>query len=167
MGRGRTGQDLVGHPARGRAPESLGMALAGATGVSGGSAHTVPALLMTERVGGRRLTELTDLISLEDDRLGDNTCYRFSGRYAPLPVDPDAEKLHRDECIRVTGRPPERSERGPQLVWVDRESLLIRRIEEMVQFETFQTATVTEYDPAAGITITEDELRFDAPCSHS
>src|SRR4051794_40464398 len=36
----------------------LGMALAGATGVSGGAAHTVPALLLPRRVGGRRLTDL-------------------------------------------------------------------------------------------------------------
>ena len=39
---------------------SLGKALVGATGVSGGSAHTVPALLFPEEIGGRRLTDLKD-----------------------------------------------------------------------------------------------------------
>src|SRR5581483_3621770 len=34
-------------------PESLAMALAGATGVSGSAAHTVPSLLMPDRVTGR------------------------------------------------------------------------------------------------------------------
>jgi hypothetical protein len=33
---------------------NLGLALAGATGVSGGSAHTVPTLLMSDRVRGLR-----------------------------------------------------------------------------------------------------------------
>lgn len=39
-----------------------GDALAGATGVSGGSAHTVPSLLLSEAVTGRSLIELDRLL---------------------------------------------------------------------------------------------------------
>jgi hypothetical protein len=70
-------------------PESLALALAAATGVSGGSAHTVPALLLPDVVGGRRLTALGGLVSLGDADLGEVACYRLRGSFAPNPVDPD------------------------------------------------------------------------------
>lgn len=41
-------------------PASLGMAVAGATGVSGGSAHLIPSLLLPDVIGGRKITELSD-----------------------------------------------------------------------------------------------------------
>src|SRR5262245_59747489 len=55
----RTWWDVRGRVER---PESLHLALAAATGVSGGSAHTIPALLAPDNVGGRRLTQLADQI---------------------------------------------------------------------------------------------------------
>src|SRR5262245_26962508 len=55
-------------------PESLGLALAGASGVSGSSAHTVPALLLPKEVSGRRLTDLTEAKRLKDAKIDKVDC---------------------------------------------------------------------------------------------
>jgi hypothetical protein len=127
-------------------PESLGLALAAATGVSGGSAHTMPALLMPDRVGGRRLIELRELRSLGDEPLGEVTCFRLSGRF---PVHRTGQKKH--------------AERSPLTIWINRDTMLVRRIEHTNQFETFRAETLTEYTPVVGALLSEDELRFGAP----
>jgi hypothetical protein len=143
--------------------ESLSMALAGATGVSGGSAHTIPALLMPDRVSGQRLTDMVGVTSLGDEPLGGVTCYRLSGRFPPNPIDPTEEERRRQEVIRVTGRPPERAQDSPVTIWIDRRTFLVRRIEEAVLFETFWTEDVTEYEPVIGVSLSEEELQFGAP----
>jgi len=142
-------------------PASLSMV--GASGVSGGSSHTIPAMLMPQQIGGRRLTDLVAVASLGDEPLDGVTCYRLSGRFVPYPSDAATEERRRAEAIRVTGRPPERAEHDPLTLWIDRGTLLVRRIEQQVRFETFRTEQVTEYSPAIGVTILDDELRFDPP----
>jgi hypothetical protein len=144
-------------------PESIGLALAGATGVSGGSAHTIPALLMPDWVGGRRLTQLAELESLEDEPLDTVTCYRLSGRFLSCPVNPTEDDGHAQQVTALTGRRPERAKHSPRTVWIDRGTLLIRRIEEIVQFETFRTETITEYMPEVGVPLSDEELLFDVP----
>ena len=147
-----------------RRPESLELAVAGATGVSGGSAHTTPALLLPDRISGRRLTELVELAALGDEPLGDVICYRLSGRqFVPYPVDSDEDERRAQHVIALTGRRPERAERSPLTVWIDRDTFLIRRIEAATQFETFRTETVTDYTPAVGVPLGDAELLFDIP----
>ena len=67
--------------------EDLWMGIAGATGTSRGSAHTVPTLLM-EEVGGFKLTQLTGLTSRGEERVGGEDCYVVRG-YHPsgFPID--------------------------------------------------------------------------------
>ena len=48
-------------------------------------------------------------------------------------------------------------------VWIERGTLLVRRIEYATQFETFRTEKVTQYAPAVGVQLSDDELRFGAP----
>ena len=156
--------------------ESLGLALAGATGVSGGSAHKIPNLLMSEEVGGRRLTDLVELVSLGDAELGEVTCYRLQGRPRHYPVDPAEFERLRDEVFRETGHRlpwPTPSDRVLTL-WIDRGTLLLRRIEEQDHFETDEQTglrthaieQVTEYEPEVDVAITEEELCFDPPVSN-
>ena len=100
--------------------ESLSMAVAGATGVSNGVAHTIPALLMPDQVSGWRLTELGSVGRLEDEKLGPVTCSRIRGVVAGgLPV----------------------------IVWLDSETYLIRRIDEQLP-ERFGATTTTLYEPS-------------------
>jgi len=61
---------------------SLEDGIAGATGVSGGSAHTVPTLLLPDRIGGRKLTSMTDLTRLPDEALDKTPCFKLEGKFA-------------------------------------------------------------------------------------
>ena len=65
---------------------SLEMAVAGATGVSSGSAHTIPALLLPQEIGGRRLTMLTDLKRLPDEAVEQTPCFKLEGKYVNRPT---------------------------------------------------------------------------------
>lgn len=116
-------------------PESLGMALAGATGVSSGSAHTIPALLMADEVCGRRLTDMTDARRIEDDKLGKVDCFRIRAKYAKRPMT----------------------------VWIDKKSFLIRRIDGRNEFDDFRTEDTTTYDPVINAEITDQALEFEPP----
>lgn len=53
----------------------LGLIIAGATGVSKGAAHTVPALMMPD-VGGRRIIDLKNVRYVDDGEVCGESCYR-------------------------------------------------------------------------------------------
>jgi len=116
-------------------PVSLGLALAGATGVSGGSAQTVPALLLPKEVGGRRLTDLTGAKRLEDAKLDKVDCIRIEGKYADKPTT----------------------------LWIDSKTFLVRRIDAQNIFKDFRTEVTTTYDPAIDEEIPDQKLVFDPP----
>jgi hypothetical protein len=144
-------------------PESLDLALAGATGVSGGSAHAVPSLLLRGAVTGSRLPRLVGVVSLGDTDLDGVACYRLRGILGLPPVDPAQQEREHEELFRATGVRLERVERDPVTVWIDRGTLLVRRIQEETRFETFRTENRTDYEPEIGVAITDRELRFDPP----
>lgn len=115
--------------------KSLGSALSAATGVSGGSAHAIPTLLLPEEVGGRRVTEMTDPRRVADAKLGEANCYRVEGNYA--------------------GR--------PMTVWVDQKTLLVRRIEFEERFPNFRTQQTTTYEPVIDEPVAPGLLEFHPP----
>jgi hypothetical protein len=82
--------------------KDLGLAIAGATGASWGSAHTIPTLL-TDQVGLVRLDELKRLRMMGNETVGGVDCLVLIGYFASG-----------EECK----------------VWVGRDDYLIRRIEE-------------------------------------
>lgn len=125
------------------AERDLSFALAGATGVSGGSAHTVPSLLMPTEISGRKLTALPNAVRVEDSLLGQTSCYRIDGTIA----------LDRNE------NPKEQ----PTQIWIDRKTFLILRIDEQSQFDDFRTEETTTYEPAFDGEIPEELLAFGAP----
>jgi len=83
-------------------PPSLGRGIAGATGVSGGSAHTIPALLLPDRIGGRSLASLADPTRLPDEAVDGTPCFKLQGKFADQPTT----------------------------LWLDKETYLVRRIVE-------------------------------------
>lgn len=115
--------------------ESLGLALAGATGVSGSSAHTIPALLLPEEVGGRRLTDITKAQRIKDAKLDKAECYCIEGELAN-----DSTTL-----------------------WIDKTTFLVRRIDKQTTFDDFRTETTTTYEPAMDSHVNEKQLEFDPP----
>jgi hypothetical protein len=114
-------------------PESLGLALAGATGVSGSSAHTIPALLLPREVTGRRLTDMTDIKRIADAPLRGVDCFRLEGRFAKLP----------------------------RTVWVDRKTLVIRRIDWEYTSPTSHWKQMTTYEPKINEGVAQEFLEFD------
>jgi outer membrane lipoprotein-sorting protein len=117
-------------------PESLGLALAGATGVSGSSAHTVPALLLPKEVEGRRLTDMSEAKRIDDAKLDKVDCFRIEGKFGGSPTT----------------------------LWIDQKSFLVRRIDSQKKFDDFRTETTT-YDPAIDEEIPNKKLEFDPPTS--
>jgi outer membrane lipoprotein-sorting protein len=116
-------------------PGSLGLALAGATGVSGAAAHTVPALLLPKEVGGRRLTDLTEVKRAEDAKLDKIDCFRIEGKFADSPTT----------------------------LWIDKKKFLVRRIDSKKKFDKFSTEETTTYDPVINDEIPDKALEFDPP----
>jgi hypothetical protein len=139
--------------------ESLSSGLAGATGVSGGSAHVVPALLLPDEVTGRGLTNLSELSRLDDADLGGNPCFRIQGKLI-IKIPQRERDEHRQRVQKLTGRLPEESEHGPTVIWIEKFKYLIRCIEEKVQFESFSTERTTEYDPLLNSQIAQKQLEF-------
>jgi outer membrane lipoprotein-sorting protein len=115
--------------------ESLGSALGAATGVSGGSAHAIPALLLPREVEGRRLTDMTDAKRLADAKVGSADCFRVEGKYA----------------------------NSPRVVWVDQKTFLVRRIDFEDTLPTFRTQQTTTYEAVIDEQVAPDLLRFDPP----
>ena len=87
--------------------ESLGMAVDWATGLSSGSAHTIPSLLLPKEIGGRRLTDITEAKRIEDAHIGNVACIRISGKYG-------------DSAMTL---------------WLDQKQFLVRRIDSQSKIE--------------------------------
>lgn len=116
-------------------PESLGLALAGATGVSSGSAHTVPALLLPEEVEGWRLMDMTEAKRVDDAKFDNVDCFRIEGKCADSPTT----------------------------LWIDQKTFLVRRIDAQSRFDDFRTEETTTYDPVIDEEIPDKKLEFDPP----
>jgi hypothetical protein len=147
--------------------DSLSTALAGAVGVSGGSAKRVGTLLMPGEVGANWVGLLCDLKRLEDAHLGAAECFRVRGTMVPprrvTPWVPAEWNRFQEGVRRLTGMTLEAIERGPRTLWIDKATFLLRRMEEPVQFERHQADTTTDYDPRIDVTIPEEQLQFDPP----
>jgi len=116
-------------------PESIGRALAAATGVSGGSARRVPSLLMRDDFPGAAAARVTDLKRIEDATQFNVDCFRVEGKYAG----------------------------SIETLWLDKETFLLRRIDSPKESPTFRTEVTTTYDPVVDGEITDQMLIFDPP----
>ncbi len=116
-------------------PASLAMGLAGATGVSGGSAHTVPVLLLPGVIPGRSTKDMTDVRRLDDVECGSSACSRVEGVYAGTK----------------------------RTLWIDLKSFLLRRVDFSTEFPKFHTRETTTYEPAINETIPPEALEFNPP----
>jgi hypothetical protein len=117
---------------------SLSMAIAAATGISGGAAHTIPALLMPTEVGGQRITEYGQYKRIADAKLDSANCFCIQG------------KLNASDSEAIT-------------IWIDKTTYLIIRIDEANKFPDFRTESTTTYNPKINITIDKDKLTFNVP----
>lgn len=86
----------------------LSSGIAGATGVSRGSGHTIPALLL-EEISGFRMTEMTRLSLLREERFEDENCYVVEG-FHPFGFPYHLWISKRDFLIRKLSRRNEKNE---------------------------------------------------------
>ena len=117
-------------------PPSLADAVAGATGVSGASSHTIPTLLLPDlpdRINRRKLTAMTDLTRLPDETLDGTLCFKLHGKYS--------------------------FGKTPTTLWLDKATYLVWRIAE----DTGLTKRTTIYRPEVNKEIPAKELEFNAP----
>jgi outer membrane lipoprotein-sorting protein len=117
-------------------PESLRLAVAGAIGVSSGSAARIPVMLMPDNLnkgwGGVRIS---DAKRIEDGKLEKVECFRLEGKYLGRPIT----------------------------LWIDKKPYLVRRVDEQVKFANFRIEQTTTYDPVINGEITDKMLEFDPP----
>lgn len=116
-------------------PSSLNQALAGGTGISGGSAHNIPVLLLPGEVSGRSFKDMKKARRLADAKCGDETCARIAGIYGP------------DEAT----------------IWNAQGSFLVRCIEQAHQFSNFRTERTTTYEPIINNDVSPALLSFNLP----
>jgi len=116
---------------------SLSMAIAGATGVSRGSAHTVPRLLLPE-IRGWSLTETVEPRCAGEDFIDGRT------------------------CLKIVAKHPAGD---PRTIWIDKESHLIRQLSQSHDHgdKGFRTEQTTSYAPEVNVTIDPVELEFNPP----
>jgi outer membrane lipoprotein-sorting protein len=115
--------------------ESLGLALAGATGVSGGSAHTIPALLIPEEVSGQRLTDITHVKLIEDEILDNIRCFCIQGQFGGNPIT----------------------------LWIEKNTFLLRKMVTENEYSDFHTQSTTTYRPVIDEEVPPKMLQFDPP----
>jgi tetratricopeptide (TPR) repeat protein len=125
--------------------KSFSSAISGATGVSGGSAHTVPVLLMPE-LGGSKLSDIKEAKLLEDSKLDDADCFRIQGKFISL-----------NKSGKTTKK--------PTVIWIDKKTFLLRRIENETVFiyAKFTSKTTTTYYPAVNCAVSPKLLEFAPP----
>ena len=171
-------------------PRSLEFALSAAHGVSSKSSGRIPRLLMSEELGGVQRWGLGRLKRLPDEKLGTFDCYRIEGTlYSLRPkvtskgLDPTevkaAEEAVREvlkakgvsedviqrsvQAVKLAQQAPQNAVNGPQVLWIDKASFLVRRIDEQTTFDNFRTETTTTYEPVLDGPVGDQQLAFDPP----
>jgi hypothetical protein len=114
-------------------PENLRMAIAGATGISGGSANTVPGMLMPDVFGYNEFKMLSQLQLAGEEQVEGAATYKLEG------TDSRGDKVS---------------------FWVDKEKLLLLKIYEARKIKDFETETTTTYKPSVNIMVATEKLEF-------
>jgi hypothetical protein len=117
-------------------PRNLLQALAAAAGVSSGASMTVPTLLMPEMRIGNPIQSLSQLKLIGEEEINGRSAYKIEGT--------DLRKR------RV-------------MLWVDSESLLIVKMYQRTEFDTFETETTTTYKPQVSLEVAPEKLAFNPP----
>jgi outer membrane lipoprotein-sorting protein len=116
-------------------PESMELAMAQAMGFSGGDASRIPALLMPHQFEFSGGLELLNPKRIEDSQLQNVECFRLEYNF-------------RDEQFTL---------------WIDKQSYLIRRIDERINLDSIRIERTTTCDPTIDGEITDEMLEFDPP----
>lgn len=126
------------------AQPNLMLAIAGATGVSSGSAIAISNLLMPDTIQCNGILSLTDLEIMGKETIGDAPTYKIQGNR------------------RWQGR-EDKSHQSKLTIWIDIQTLLILQTFTTRQHEDFETETTTTYRPQINVIVPSDKLAFNPP----
>jgi len=115
--------------------ESLDNAIAAATGISGGSAITVPTMLLPEEITWRRAIRFSEPKRIDDDLFDKKDCFRIHDIIYGNAVT----------------------------FWVDKKTFLLRKMYREQEFEDFIAQTTTTYKPVLNGQAMEDLIEFNPP----
>jgi len=136
----KLGEDKIGV----NKEKSIDMAIAGATGISGGAAYNIPALL---RISGTTDWKNTMLNFPSNTRLADEQ-WRQKDYFKVEITRPNKNDAVKDEFDK-------------EVLWIDPDTFLIHRIDEATNFGYFSTQTTTIYQPKIEVAIAPE--RFTVP----
>jgi uncharacterized protein (TIGR03067 family) len=120
-------------------PESLEIAMSQAIGFTGADVGRIPGMLMPQRLGGWVDLDLIDPKPIKDGELQNIECFRL-------------EYSFRDEQVTL---------------WIDKQSYLVRRIDERIKADDVRIERTTTYDPTIDGKIPDKMLEFDPPAQRS
>lgn len=131
------GEDTIGI----NKEESLIMAIAGATGISSGSAYNIPALLQVSGIKNWKNTLVSYPMNkrLKDEQWRERAFYKI-------------------EIKRMNKNSDTKDEYRTKIIWIDPRTFLIHRIDSTTDFGNFRTQNTTLYNPKIGIEIPTDRF---------
>jgi len=116
-------------------PESVEIAMAQALGFTGGDVGRIPAMLMPQELAGLADLEIIAPKQIGDGMLQDVECFRLEYNF-------------RDEQF---------------ILWIDKQSHLVRQIDERIEADGVTIERTTTFDPTIDGKITDEMLEFDPP----
>ena len=132
-------------------PGTLGGAITDAAGASQGSSHRIPSMLLPDASAPKSALELSYARRIEDADEGGFACFRIRGQSIRTP-----RTLGSGENSVVLRE-------NSSTIWIDKQSYLVRRVDESNVYDSFRTDTVTTYSPEINVEIPSEQLEFGAP----
>jgi outer membrane lipoprotein-sorting protein len=130
---------------------SLGEAIADAAGVSQGASHRIPSMLLPDASAPKSALELSYARRIDNAEVDGFECFRIRGQSIRTP-----RTLGSGENTVVLSE-------NSSTIWIDKQSYLVRRVDESNVYDSFSTDTVTTYNPEINVEIPSELLAFAAP----
>jgi len=134
-----------------RLGESLQQALDAASGISAGASLRIPGMLLPAVVGAG--APLIEPERLADEVEGDRPCFRLVGKGRATPYTETSGP------ISVTVNDEKAT------LWIDRETYLLRKVEEVKSMSSYRQTRTTTYTPEIDVEIPAGELELNAPAA--
>jgi hypothetical protein len=132
-------------------PGTLGGAITDAAGVSQGASHRIPSMLLPDASAQKSAIELSYARRIDNAEVDGFECFRIRGQSIRTP-----RTLGSGENSVVLRE-------NSSTIWIDKQSYLVRRVDESNVYDSFRTDTVTTYSPEINVEIPSEQLAFGAP----
>ncbi len=132
-------------------PATVSRAIAAAAGVSQGTSHRIPSMLRPDPSAPKSALELSYARRIENGEVDGFECFRIRGQSIMTPRTMGSG----DTAVVL--------QENSSTIWIDKQSYLVRRVDESNVYDSFRTETVTTYHPEINVEIPSEQLAFGAP----